>query len=181
MLNSLFFPDKSDLSEEEVERDAVVGPTDARFAVMGIISFIPYFNWLSWVFAWMDTGKRRYAVYAIVYLAPYLRSNLSLSPEDSWLPIASIVLCIIHVQLEASIRNGDLDGFQFFNEAAKRLSSITRQENGPSEGGINQKGRTQDHMSLPSDQEHLRDEIRNWQVPQTPSRDSEHENEDGDP
>ncbi|KAB2608917.1 hypothetical protein D8674_012085 [Pyrus ussuriensis x Pyrus communis] len=72
--------------------------TDARFAVMGIVSFIPYFNWLSWIFAWLDTGKRRYAVYALVYLVPYLRTNLSLSPEESWLPVASIVFCIIHVQ-----------------------------------------------------------------------------------
>jgi hypothetical protein len=25
------------------------------------------------VFAWLDSGNRRYAVYAVVYLAPYLR------------------------------------------------------------------------------------------------------------
>ncbi|KAF3522530.1 hypothetical protein F2Q69_00048794 [Brassica cretica] len=76
--------------------------------MMGIISFIPYFNWLSWVFAWLDTRKTRYAVYAFVYLLPYLSSNLSISPEESWLPITSIVLGIIHVQLEASIANGDV-------------------------------------------------------------------------
>lgn len=27
------------------------------------------------------------------------RSNMSLLPEDSWLPIASIISCIIHVQV----------------------------------------------------------------------------------
>ena len=27
----------------------------------------------SWVFAWLDTRKTRYAVYAFVYLLPYLR------------------------------------------------------------------------------------------------------------
>jgi len=31
------------------------------------------FCWQSWVFAWLDTGKRRYAIYSLVYLAPYLR------------------------------------------------------------------------------------------------------------
>jgi len=31
----------------------------------------------TWVFAWLDTGKRRYAVYALVYLAPYLRYLLT--------------------------------------------------------------------------------------------------------
>lgn len=28
-----------------------------------------------------------------------IRSNLSLSPEESWLPIVSILLCIIHIQV----------------------------------------------------------------------------------
>ncbi|KAJ6948025.1 hypothetical protein NC651_002394 [Populus alba x Populus x berolinensis] len=90
--------------DEEAESYSGIATTDTRFAVMGVISFIPYFNWLSWVFAWLDTGKRRYAIYSLVYLAPYLRSNMSLSPEESWLPIASIIFGIVHVQLEASIK-----------------------------------------------------------------------------
>jgi hypothetical protein len=85
--------------EEEEEENSAIVSTDMRLAAMGIISFIPYFNWLSWVFAWLDTGKSRYAVYALVYLVPYLSSNLSISPEESWLPITSIVLGIIHVQV----------------------------------------------------------------------------------
>ncbi|KAJ6388448.1 hypothetical protein OIU77_026924 [Salix suchowensis] len=43
--------------DEEEESDSGITTTDTRIAVMGIISFIPYFNWLSWVFAWLDTGK----------------------------------------------------------------------------------------------------------------------------
>lgn len=121
VLNSLVFPLSP--SQDEDESDSVIDSDDTRFAVMGIISFIPYFNWVSWVFAWLDTGKNRYAVYAIVYLAPYLRSNLSLSPEDSWLPIASILLCILHIQLEVSIKNGDIQGMQFFSQIRKQLSS----------------------------------------------------------
>ncbi|GFP89312.1 hypothetical protein PHJA_001074900 [Phtheirospermum japonicum] len=71
ILNSLIFPVTP--SQEDSEAESLIDSDDARFAVMGIISFIPFFNWMSWVFAWLDTGKRRYAVYAIVYLAPYLR------------------------------------------------------------------------------------------------------------
>ncbi|XP_050226358.1 uncharacterized protein LOC126676240 [Mercurialis annua] len=115
VLSSLLLPKAVN---PEDDGDSAIDSTDARLTAMGIISFIPYFNWLSWVFAWLDTGKRRYAVYALVYLAPYIRSNMSLFPEDSWLPVASIIFGIIHVQLEASIKNGDLDGFQYLKAAA---------------------------------------------------------------
>lgn len=43
MLSSLILPVPA--SSEE-DGDAALDTTDARFAVMGIISFIPYFNWL---------------------------------------------------------------------------------------------------------------------------------------
>ncbi|GAB2296219.1 hypothetical protein Dimus_030347 [Dionaea muscipula] len=185
MLSSLVLPATGGGSvsaeEEEEERGAVIGPRDTRFAVMSIISLIPYFNWLSWIFAWMDTGKRRYAVYAIVYLAPYFRSSLSLSPEESWLPIASIVLCIVHVQLEASISSGNLDGFRFFNEIVKHLSSTNRREDGPFNvhDEVNE-GTSKDHTNLPFDREHLRAKARKWRLPKTPFQQLEHENEDGD-
>ncbi|KQJ84253.1 uncharacterized protein LOC100846877 [Brachypodium distachyon] len=105
----------------EEEDEGGFGATDTRMGVMGIISFLPYFNWLSWVFAWLDSGRRLYLVYAAVYLAPYLRTNLSLSPDESWLPIASIFICILHVQLEAGIRSGDIEGFTFVEKAQKLL------------------------------------------------------------
>lgn len=114
VLSSLVLPNKTGGDHDEVEDgDGAMDSTDSRLAVMAIISVIPYFNWLGWVFAWMDTGKQRYLVYSLVYLAPYLRTNLSLSPEESWLPIASILICILHVQLETSIKNGDFEGFKF--------------------------------------------------------------------
>uniref|UniRef100_A0A3N7EAM1 Uncharacterized protein n=1 Tax=Populus trichocarpa TaxID=3694 RepID=A0A3N7EAM1_POPTR len=72
MLSSLLLPNTV-TKDEEAESYSGITTTDTRFAVMGVISFIPYFNWLSWVFAWLDTGKRRYAIYSLVYLAPYLR------------------------------------------------------------------------------------------------------------
>lgn len=111
MLSSLVFPDTGKGPDDDT--DSAFDMADTRLSVMGIISFIPYFNWLvnlfffsflyldfaiitvlhpvvffflilvlfvvffwnyqSWVFAWLDTGKRRYAVYALVYLVPYLR------------------------------------------------------------------------------------------------------------
>ncbi|KAL6843666.1 hypothetical protein ACP4OV_026237 [Aristida adscensionis] len=107
--------------EEEEEEEGLFGATDTMVAVMGIISFLPYFNWLSWIFAWLDSGRRRYLVYAAVYLAPYLRTNLSLSPEESWLPIASIFICILHIQLEASIRSGDIESFNLLESARKLI------------------------------------------------------------
>ncbi|RWR80802.1 hypothetical protein CKAN_00946000 [Cinnamomum micranthum f. kanehirae] len=76
VLNSLIFPVTSDGDDGDADGGSGINSTDTRFAVMGIISFIPYFNWLSWIFAWLDTGRQRYLVYSIVYLAPYLRQDL---------------------------------------------------------------------------------------------------------
>eukprot|EP01018_Ginkgo_biloba_P019679 Gb_31486 [translate_table: standard] len=97
VLNSIVFPVRDNKNGEEGQ-----SLEDVRYAAMGIISFIPFFNWLiltydfiriklvasrdasgrmslmldSWVFAWLDTGRQRYLVYAIVYLAPYVRQVL---------------------------------------------------------------------------------------------------------
>ncbi|KAA8525746.1 hypothetical protein F0562_007603 [Nyssa sinensis] len=179
ILNSLVFPITS--GPDDGEGDSVIDSTDARFAVMGIISFIPYFNWLSWVFAWLDTGERRYAVYTIVYLAPYLRANLSLSPEESWLPIASILFCIFHIQLEASIKNGDIQGFRLFSEAQKDLASVGKKKDAQKgHKRISKEGREKDDMSLPSAEEQSKNEIQGWGFPQKPLQDYERLNEDGD-
>lgn len=181
MLTSLVLPLTADPDNDNADNDndSAFGLSDARFTVMGIISFIPYFNWLSWVFALLDTGKRRYAVYAIVYLAPYIRSNMLLSPDESWLPIASIVFCIIHVQLEASIKNGDIQGFKFFSNAEKQLSSMTKKkDHSKGHEGISEEGRKAEDINLLSDEEQSRNEIRRWGVPKKPSRDGEHSNGD---
>lgn len=44
ILNSLIFPAAP--SQEDMEAESLIDSADARFAVMGIISFIPYFNWM---------------------------------------------------------------------------------------------------------------------------------------
>ncbi|XP_065858492.1 uncharacterized protein [Euphorbia lathyris] len=176
MLSSLLLPNTSSVDEEDSSSDFA----DARLTAMAIISFIPYFNWLSWVFAWLDTGKRRYAVYALVYLAPYVRSNMSLSPEESWLPIASIVLGIIHVQIETSIKNGDLEGFRLFGEASNFLSSVIKQKEIHSEDyqGSSSEEDGQEHMNFPSSKDRLKNEIGEWEVPTKPRKHPEHSNGD---
>ncbi|KAK9926399.1 hypothetical protein M0R45_023632 [Rubus argutus] len=182
MLSSLVLPPVSTGAPgDDADAGSGIDTTDARFAVMGVVSFIPYFNWLSWVFAWLDTGKRRYAVYALVYLVPYIRSNLSLSPEESWLPIASIVFCIIHIQLEASIKNGDLQGFKFFNEAAKHISSMTEKRDYLDGHQVaSRKRRERENKNLPFGEEQSRNEIDGQGVPKSPLQDREHSNEDKD-
>ncbi|KAM1397305.1 hypothetical protein ACFX2I_014903 [Malus domestica] len=177
MLSSLVLPVST--PDDDDSGGSLMDSTEARFAVMGIVSFIPYFNWLSWIFAWLDTGKRRYAVYALVYLVPYLRTNLSLSPEESWLPVASIVFCIIHVQLEASIKNGDLQGFQFFNEAAKHLLSTARRKDRQSGyQGTSEEGTKKENKNLPSSEEQSRNGIDDWGAPKRPLQDRERANVD---
>lgn len=48
VLSSLVLPASagSGGGDDEEDDGAAVGSADARFAVMGIVSFIPYFNWL---------------------------------------------------------------------------------------------------------------------------------------
>ncbi|KAH0466027.1 hypothetical protein IEQ34_006130 [Dendrobium chrysotoxum] len=163
VLTSLVAPIHSTDSEDEDEGGAI-DSTDARFAVMGIIGFIPYFNWLSWVFAWLDTSRPRYLVYSIVYLAPYLRTNLSLSLDESWLPITSILVCIIHIQLEASIRNGDLEGFAFFNKASKSISPFIEKDDSVNSHDKSSEGRSKKHAGLPPSAEEPRNRFPTKQI-----------------
>lgn len=165
VLTSLVSPILTTGAEDE-DGGGAIDSTDARLAVMAIIGFIPYFNWLSWVFAWLDTSRPRYLVYSIVYLAPYLRTNLSISPEESWLPIASILICIIHIQLEASIRNGDLEGFAFFNEASKLVSPFIGNKDSPLKNHRkSSQGRSKKHAGLPPSAKERRHGFREWEIP----------------
>ncbi|XXG43310.1 hypothetical protein AAC387_Pa01g3374 [Persea americana] len=170
VLNSLIFPVASDGDDGDADGGSGINSTDTRFAVMGIISFVPYFNWLSWIFAWLDTGRQRYLVYSIVYLAPYLRTNLSLSPEESWLPLSSIIFCIAHIQLEASIRSGDIKTNELFGEALKFLSPVKRQKDAhmQSHQGFEKDEKKKERMNLHSAQEESRDKIRGLGVPRKP-------------
>ncbi|KAF9689178.1 hypothetical protein SADUNF_Sadunf01G0064700 [Salix dunnii] len=72
VLSSLLFPNTV-TKDEEAESYSGITTTDTRFAVIGVMSFIPYFDW----------------------------------------------------PLEASIRNGDIHGFQLFSEAAKGKNENT--------------------------------------------------------
>ncbi|PWA83641.1 ATPase, AAA-type, core, P-loop containing nucleoside triphosphate hydrolase [Artemisia annua] len=113
VLNSLVFPLPVSPHDNE-DGESVIDSADARFAVMGIISFIPYFNWMLCAFE-----LHGFCCSNMLICCAH-RSKLSLSPEESWLPIASILLCILHIQLEASIKNGDLQEFQLFKKSPKK-------------------------------------------------------------
>ncbi|GJN26613.1 hypothetical protein PR202_gb14557 [Eleusine coracana subsp. coracana] len=164
VLASLAFPPRRPRGDDEDE-EGEFGATDTRMGVMGIISLLPYFNWLSWIFAWLDSGKRRYLVYAAVYLAPYLRTNLSLSPEESWLPIASIFICILHIQLEAAIRNGDIESFQFVERAWNLLFPSAAKEKDAYHGNKRDSIRTgqRPNKRIPSAHE-SRERLRNSDI-----------------
>lgn len=166
VLNSIVFPVRDKSNDEEGE-----SMEDVRYAAMGIISFIPLFNWLSWVFAWLDTGRQRYLVYAIVYLSPYIRTDLSLSPEDSWLPIASILFCILHIQLEISLKSGELQDFQLFGDPSRLLSDNIRGKRLLEElGSLLKKFQTsklgekerEEPMELPSVEDETEMEFEEW-------------------
>ncbi|XP_002979096.2 uncharacterized protein LOC9659601 [Selaginella moellendorffii] len=121
VLSSLVLP-----SGQTKPDGSVFGPDDVRYAAMGIISFIPLFDWLAWVFAWLDTSKRKYLIFSIVYLAPYLKSGMSLSTDDSWLPLASVLACILHVQLEIAVNNQSLEEAQIKENITRMLFEKTR-------------------------------------------------------
>ncbi|KAL8158956.1 hypothetical protein V2J09_000493 [Rumex salicifolius] len=180
MLNSLVFAEVG--ASEEEEEEAVIGTTDARFTVMSIISFIPYFNWLSWVFAWMDSSKRRYAVYAIVYLAPYLSICLNFKEDDFLNGYAFVKVCsfserICHfLQMRAGYQLPALCSvssiYKYFSPAARRKETKDRR--------VRHEMREEDHIHLPSSQERLRDEIRKFGMPRKPFLDRESKNSDVD-
>lgn len=167
VLNSIVFPVRDKSNDEDGE-----SMEDVRYAAMGIISFIPLFNWLSWVFAWLDTGRQRYLVYAIVYLSPYIRTDLSLSPEDTWLPIASILICILHIQLEISLKSGGLQDFQLFGDPSRLLSDNIKGKRLQEElGSLLEKFQTsklgkeeleEESVELPSEEEDTQMEFEEW-------------------
>lgn len=167
VLNSIVFPVRDKSNDEDGE-----SMEDVRYAAMGIISFIPLFNWLSWVFAWLDTGRQRYLVYAIVYLSPYIRTDLSLSPEDTWLPIASILICILHIQLEISLKSGGLQDFQLFGDPSRLLSDNIKGKRLQEElGSLLEKFQTsklgkeeleEESVELPLEEEETKMEFEEW-------------------
>eukprot|EP00246_Nothoceros_aenigmaticus_P015363 TRINITY_DN632_c0_g1_i3.p1 TRINITY_DN632_c0_g1~~TRINITY_DN632_c0_g1_i3.p1 ORF type:complete len:218 (+),score=32.17 TRINITY_DN632_c0_g1_i3:151-804(+) len=120
--SSLVLPPGGSENAAGYDKDGFGGADDIRSAAMGIISFIPFFNWLAWVFAWLDTRRTRYLVYAIVYAAPYLKNDFSLSPDESWLPLASLAACIVHVQLDTNNAGLELSDDESDSKSEKKIS-----------------------------------------------------------
>eukprot|EP01026_Neomeris_dumetosa_P024012 TRINITY_DN2012_c0_g1_i4.p1 TRINITY_DN2012_c0_g1~~TRINITY_DN2012_c0_g1_i4.p1 ORF type:complete len:248 (-),score=17.55 TRINITY_DN2012_c0_g1_i4:238-981(-) len=69
-----------------------------RWGVMGVVSCIPYMNWLSWIFGALDdeNNKNLYFGFAFLYIFPYILEGLQLDQ----LIIFIIILNALHVQVE---------------------------------------------------------------------------------
>ncbi|KAK9828117.1 hypothetical protein WJX81_006542 [Elliptochloris bilobata] len=86
------------MKEDSVEELEELEGEEVKWGVMTVISFIPLFNWLAWVFAAFDDPQRArlYYLFAAVYAVPSLRNGFTL---DSF-SIACLLLGIVHVQVE---------------------------------------------------------------------------------
>ncbi|KAI5056685.1 hypothetical protein GOP47_0028503 [Adiantum capillus-veneris] len=115
--------------EEDQSLSASFGEDDVRNGAITIISFIPLFNWLGWVFAWLDTNDQRYLFYASVYLAPYVRTGFSFSTDENWLLILSYFACIAHVQLEVNSQSVGIEsGKTFLQDGLRNLRQKVKLE-----------------------------------------------------
>ncbi|RLM75013.1 uncharacterized protein C2845_PM15G19810 [Panicum miliaceum] len=99
-----------------------------RYLVYAAVYLAPYLRWLvildpeipisvAFVILW------RISWFCVMYwfTLGFPLTNLSLSSDESWLPIASIFICILHIQLEAGIRSGDIESFNFVKRAWKLI------------------------------------------------------------
>lgn len=82
ILSSLVLPLPSAPNDDE-ESNSVIDTADARFAVMGIISFIPYFNWLVSFFYFNFTPNH---IYTTIFFSYWLYSS-------SWAVNYCLCLC----------------------------------------------------------------------------------------
>ncbi|KAK1258097.1 hypothetical protein QJS04_geneDACA012314 [Acorus gramineus] len=138
ILNSLVFP-APDGPDDEAESGGAVDATDARFVVMGVISFIPYFNWLVQVLG-MDASP-------------------------------------IFKQLEASIRNGDIEGIPLLDEVLKFLSAKKKESHFQGHQRTLRKGKNKEHTRIPPSQDDSRNKLQDWGILRKPSE--EVNDEDG--
>ena len=52
---------------------------------------------------YLSSIHRHHYVILTIILHLVIRSNLSLSPDESWLPIVSILICIAHIQVSSLV------------------------------------------------------------------------------
>eukprot|EP00271_Cylindrocystis_brebissonii_P008595 TRINITY_DN229_c1_g1_i1.p1 TRINITY_DN229_c1_g1~~TRINITY_DN229_c1_g1_i1.p1 ORF type:complete len:366 (+),score=48.55 TRINITY_DN229_c1_g1_i1:245-1342(+) len=107
VLPSIRSKKKSSGKDDKKESGDSFGLGEIQSGAMAILGVVPLFNWMAWILPFLDTREPRYLAYAAIYAAPYLTTGLSLSLEDSWLPLASIVLCSIHIQVENYVADND--------------------------------------------------------------------------
>jgi len=88
-----------------------------KWALMAILSVMPGLNWAPWALAAVDADRARdrYALYAGLYVAPWLLSSgLGVSSGLSWVAFATVLVGVAHVQVEraAVFRRGGALGLR---------------------------------------------------------------------
>mmetsp|Transcript_36413 Transcript_36413/g.81030 ORF Transcript_36413/g.81030 Transcript_36413/m.81030 type:complete len:312 (-) Transcript_36413:698-1633(-) len=82
----------------------VKAPIEENFewAVAGVVSCIPLFNWLTWVLPALQDDSRAalYYSYAALYIVPLLRSGFDFDTHT----LLMLFLCAVHVQMERIAR-----------------------------------------------------------------------------
>jgi len=96
ILNSLIFPPPVGPNDNE-DADSMIDSADARFAVMGIISFIPYFNWMVRFTLLFTSFPSLHTYILFIYL------------YDLWLIIKWLMCFIVSVCVELGVC---LDGYR---------------------------------------------------------------------
>ncbi|KAK9793713.1 hypothetical protein WJX73_005632 [Symbiochloris irregularis] len=73
-----------------------------QWGVMSVISFLPLFDWLAWVFAAQEDPERgqEYYTFAFLYALPILTNGLQ---QDAF-TIAAVLACAAHVQVERIVQ-----------------------------------------------------------------------------
>lgn len=88
-------------SNKQKEQRNNVDDEDAigvKWGVMTLLSFLPLFNWLAWIFAAFEDKDRAsfYYILAILYGAPQLNAGF----QQNWFSVATLLAGILHVQAE---------------------------------------------------------------------------------
>lgn len=91
-------------SKERNERryyqpDAGEGADNVKWSVMGVLSFLPFFNPMIWVFAALDEDADASALYwsfAFLYACPYLANGVQVDAFT----LLTLAACVAHVQIE---------------------------------------------------------------------------------
>lgn len=83
-------PSSKAVSEEDAE--------GVKWGLMSVISCLPIFNWLAWIFAGFEDEERATFYYALATL--YAIPQVSAGFQPNWFSIATLIAGVAHVQVE---------------------------------------------------------------------------------